>query len=337
MEGSPHPFTLRQLQYAVAVADTLSFRRAAERCRVSQPSLSAQLAQMEDALGIQLFERNRRRVLITPAGAELVERARRLLVDADDLVAAARRLGDPLTGELRLGVIPTVSPYLLPAVAPALHGAFPRLTILWTEDKTEVLIRHLEAGELEAALLALEADIGDVEREVIAEDPFVLATPPGHPLGRGRGPASPAELRGENVLLLDEGHCFREQALAVCSRARAHELEFRATSLPTLVPMVAAGAGVTLLPAMAVEAEVRRSGLKVRPFTRPSPGRTIGLVWRKSSPLAPALRRLAAEIRDAYPRPGASAAAGHAAAAPPPRPRSRSGGSSRPRSSSRPR
>jgi len=294
-------FTVRQLQYAVAVADTLSFRKAAARCHVSQPSLSAQLAQLEDALGVRLFERDRRRVLPTAAGADLIERARRILVDVDDLTQAARQASDPLAGTLRVGVIPTISPYLLPAITPALRTAFPRLTLRWTEDKTEVLIARLDAGELDAALLALEADIGDVDREVIARDPFVLVASPRHPLGMARGPAHAGDLDGAEVLLLDDGHCFRDQALAVCSGANAHELEFRATSLPTLAHMVAAGAGVTLLPALAVATEARGAALAVRRFARPAPCRTIALVWRKRSPMAAPMKQLAAVVRQAYP------------------------------------
>ncbi len=302
MMWAPHPFTLRQLQYVVAVADTLSFRKAAEQCHVSQPSLSAQLAQMEEALGVRIFERDRRRVLLTQAGKELVERARQLLVEADDLTEAARRASDPLSGTLRLGVIPTVSPYLLPSITPPLRKAYPRLTLLWVEDKTEVLVRALATGTLDGALLALEANLGDVEHEVIAEDPFVLAMAPGHPLGARKSEAPHTELQGADVLLLDEGHCFREQALAFCSKAKAHELEFRATSLPTLTQMIAAGAGVTLLPRLAVPTEVRRSELQVRPLAAPVPKRTLALVWRKRSSLRTALRQVAATIRGAYPK-----------------------------------
>ncbi len=294
------PFTLRQLQYAIAVADSLSFRRAAERCHVSQPSLSAQLAQMEAALGVRLFERDRRRVLVTAAGRELIERARLILRETDDLVELARRSGDPLSGTLRIGVIPTISPYLLPRLTPALHVAFPRLTALWAEDKTEVLVRKLEAGTLDAALLALEADIGDVEHEIVGPDSFVLATPVGHPLGVKLSPAKASELRDVSVLLLDDGHCLREQALSFCSGAKAHELEFRATSLTTLAQMVAGGAGVTLLPEIAVPTEARRAELSIRRFTQPAPKRTIALVWRKRSPLGPALRKLAMTARAAH-------------------------------------
>jgi LysR family transcriptional regulator, hydrogen peroxide-inducible genes activator len=298
---APGLFTLRQLQYAVAVADELSFRAAADECHVSQPALSTQLAQLEGALGVRLFERDRRRVLVTAGGRELVERARRVLLEAEDLLAAAKRFGDPLAGTLRIGVIPTISPYLLPHAAPALRAKFERLAIVWVEEKTDVLVRRLDAGELDAALVALEAELGDVESEVVAEDPFVLVAPKGHPLAARRSPARLDELRGESVLLLDDGHCFREQALAVCSNARAEELEFRATSLSTLVQMVASGMGVTLLPELALAAEIRGTDLRARRFVRPAPHRTLALVWRKRSPLGEVFRALAREVRAAVP------------------------------------
>jgi LysR family hydrogen peroxide-inducible transcriptional activator len=301
MSFAPHAASLRQLQYAVAVADTRSFRRAAQQCGVSQPSLSAQLAQLEGALGVRLFERDRRRVLLTPAGEDLIERARRVLVDADDLVDAARRLGDPLAGTLAIGVIPTISPYLLPAAAPAIRRAHPRLTVRWVEDKTENLVRDLHGGRLDAALLALEADLGGpLQREVIGRDPFVLAAPRKHPLAKHARPANLGELRGAHLLLLDDGHCLRDQALAVCAGARTEELAFRATSLPTLAQMVSAGAGVTLLPRMAVATESRRAHLAVRPIADESAFRTLALVWRPTSPAGPALRKLAASIRESY-------------------------------------
>lgn len=301
MSVAPHPASLRQLQYAVALADTRSFRRAAERCGVSQPSLSAQLAQLEGALGVRLFERDRRHVLPTPAGEGLIERARRVLVDADDLIDAARRMGDPLAGTLAVGVIPTVSPYLLPAAASAIRRAHPRLTVRWLEDKTEPLGRELRAGRLDAALLALEADLGGpLQREVIGRDRFVLATPRTHPLAKPTRPARLGDLRGAPLLLLDDGHCLRDQALAVCAGARTEELAFRATSLPTLAQMVSAGAGVTLLPRLAIATEGRRADLAVRPLADERAFRTLALVWRPSSPLGPALRKLAATIRGSY-------------------------------------
>jgi LysR family hydrogen peroxide-inducible transcriptional activator len=300
MKLAPHPFSLRQLQYAVAVADARSFSEAAWRCRVSQPSLSAQVAQLEDALGTRLFERDRRRVLLTSAGEQLVARARVVLREVDDLVDLAQRSTDPLASTIRVGVIPTLSPYLIPCIRPALRRAYPKLTLLWVEDKTPVLVAKLAAGDIDGALLALEAEIGDVEREIVGYDPFVLAAPASHPLMTRKAPAKVAELAGESVLLLDDGHCFRDQTLAVCSGAKAQELEFRATSLPTLAQMVADGAGVTLLPLLAVATEAKRARLSVRPFAAPVPGRTIALVWRRRSPLGAALQQIARTARDAF-------------------------------------
>ena len=280
----------------------LSFRGAAELCNVSQPSLSAQVADIEAALGVPLFERDRRGVLVTVAGQEIISRARRVLLEADDFVEAAHRFVDPLAGTLRLGVIPTIGPYLLPRVVPALRKAYPRMMLIWIEDKTEVLVRSVGHGELDAALLALEADLGDLEHDVLAIDPFVLATPPDHKLGRGAKPVNRAQLRGERILLLDDGHCFRDQVLEYCSSAMLEELGFRATSLPTLAQMVSTGAGITLLPSIAVSTEAGRSQLSIRSFSRPEPSRTIVLGWRRKSALAGTLRKIAVTIRTAMKR-----------------------------------
>lgn len=299
----PHAFSLRQLQYAVAVAEALSFRKAAERCRVSQPALSAQIAHLEEVLGTALFERDRRRVLVTAAGHELIARARAVLRETDDLVESARRAGNPLMGTLRIGIIPTISPYLLPRIAPALRKAYPALKLLWVEDKTETLVRSLSAGRIDAAVVALESDLGEVEQAVIASDPFVIAAPPDSELGSKTTPAKASELRNVGVLLLDDGHCFRDQALAICTDAKASELEFRATSLTTLTQMVASGAGVTLLPRLAVPTETQRTRLSLRPFEEPAPHRTIALVWRRRSPLASAFGHIVECMRTAYPNP----------------------------------
>jgi LysR family hydrogen peroxide-inducible transcriptional activator len=298
MKWTPQPFSLRQLQYAQAVAQELSFRKAAERCAVSQPALSSQLAELEGALGVRLFERDKRHVLITAAGRELLTRAADVLVDADNLLEAARRIADPLAGKLRLGVIPTVAPYLLPALTPKLRQKLPKLSIVWREEKTETVVALLERGELDAGIVALESELGDVEHEILAKDEFVLVTPPDHPLGRRDGAAA-IELRDQSVLLLDDGHCFRTQALEYCSKAKAHELEFRATSLATLVQMVAGGAGVTLLPCLAVPTETARAKLVVRRFKQP-PSRTLVLAFRASSAVVPALRQVAALARQSY-------------------------------------
>jgi len=298
-----HRFTLRQLQYAVAVAESLSFRKAAECCHVSQPSLSGQLAQLEEALGVRLFERDKRRVLVTAVGRELVERARVILRDTDDLVALARRSDDPLSGTLRIGVIPTISPYLLPLLTPALREAYPRLSPCWLEDKTRGLLQRLAAGTLDAALLALEADIGNVEREIIAQDPFVLVAPRGHPLATITADIDAAKLRGATVLVLQDEHCFGKQVGEFCSDTSARVEAFRATSLTTLVQMVAGGADVTLVPELALPHEATDTHLCVRRFSGAAPGRTIALVWRKQYPFDATLRQVAATIRQAYPAP----------------------------------
>ncbi len=297
---TPHDLSLQKLQYIVAVADTLGFRKAAELCHVSQPSLSAQVRELEETLGVKLFERDRRRVLVTPAGADLVARARRVLDEAGDLVEAAVRLGDPLAGSLRLGIIPTIAPYLLPEAVPAVMARFPKLKLLFREEKTEVLVASLAAGKLDAAVLALEADLGDLSHAVIAHDEFVLAMPKMHALARKRTIA-PEDLDGETVLLLDDGHCLRGQALSYCSSTHASEASFRATSLSTLASMVSSGAGVTLLPSLSVPIENRRGQLATRAFAAPAPSRTIALVWRPSSPMTKALKELAAVLRKAWP------------------------------------
>jgi LysR family hydrogen peroxide-inducible transcriptional activator len=301
MSAAPHPVTLRQLQYLVAVAEARSFRRAAEACRVSQPSLSAQVAEAERALGVRVFERDRRRVIVTRAGEAVLARARRVLLEADDLVDEARRAADPLSGTLRLGVLPTIGPYLLPAVVPALRRAFPKLVLMWSEDKTAALVARISAGDLDAAVVARESDLGDLAHVPIGSDPFLLAAARGHPLAASATPLRLDALSGERVLLLDEGHCLRDQALAVCAKAAAEELGYRATSLPTLVEMVASGMGVTLLPRIAAEAEARRSDLRIRPFHAPVPGRTLVLAFRRGSALEPALRAVAEAIRAALP------------------------------------
>jgi LysR family transcriptional regulator, hydrogen peroxide-inducible genes activator len=303
ISSGPHPFTLRQLQYALTVAEELSFHRAAERCHVSQPSLSAQVAELETNLGVQLFERDRRRVLVSKAGESLLAPLRRALLAADELTVAARQGTDPLSGSLSIGVIPTVSPYFLPAVTGVLRTQFPRLTLNWIEDKTAVLVKSLSEGRLDAAVVALEAELGPVEHELLAKDEFLLAAAPGHPLLAESGPLTRRALAGTDVLLLDEGHCLREQALEFCSRGKARELEFRATSLPTLVQMVAAGSGVTLLPELAVPTEAPRAEIATRRFADPAPERSIALIWRRHAALAETLRSIAGAMRQAYPKP----------------------------------
>ena len=296
------PITLRQLQYIVAVADARSFGRAAERCMVSQPSLSAQLALAEEALGAQLFERKRRPLVVTPAGVHVVERARQVLIAVEDVMQAARQHADPLSGTLRFGIIPTIAPYLLPFIDPALRRAYPRLTLLWVEDKTEVLVDKVTSGALDAAVLALEADLGELATQHLCDDAFVLATPKDHPLARGKGPLRLEALSDEGVMLLDDGHCFRDQALALCAQAGVRERGFRATSMATLAQMVAGGSGVTLMPAMSLARENEAGRLAIRRFAPPVPGRTVVLGYRPSAAARDALLAAAEVMKTVTPK-----------------------------------
>lgn len=293
MDPTPLPFTLRQMQYALAVAETRNFRRAAERCSVAQPSLSAQLAALESSLGVLIFERGRGGVRVTPPGEALLARMERILAEGRELAQEAHAYLDPLAGSLRLGIIPTLAPYALPFLVPALREAFPRLLPLWTEAHTDTLVAALQRSELDGAILALEADLGDLEHRVLGRDPFRVCLPKEHHLARRKQALRVQELEGERLLLLEDGHCLRGQALAACEGARVEELGYRATSLPTLVQMVGSGAGITLLPRLAVATEAARASVVTRPIAEPAPFRTLALVWRQGSFADGALRHLA--------------------------------------------
>jgi LysR family hydrogen peroxide-inducible transcriptional activator len=277
--------SMRQLESLVAVAETGSFRRAATSLGISQPALSAQVQAAEHLLGVQVFERDRRSVLITPAGEDVVGRAREALVAIDAVGDAARRRGEPLVGSLRLGVIPTIAPYWLPALLPEVHRRFPRLELILREDQTSRLVAQLAAGQLELALLAIPIP-GDFTTAPIAREGFVAAAQRGAALlMKHRGRLTEHDLDDQTVLLLEDGHCLRDQALAVCKRAGAVEsMEVRATSLPTLVQMVAGGLGITLLPEASAATLITKHGpVAVAEFAKPVPGRNIGLAWRTSS------------------------------------------------------
>lgn len=291
------PVSLRQLQYIVAVAQHGSFRRAAEACHVAQPSLSAQVATAERALGVQLFERSARRVRVPAAAAALIVQARKILTATGDLRELARQQADPFLGTLRVGVIPTICPYLLPDIAPLLSRDFPNLAIEWREDRTGRFVQQLKEGTLDAAIVALEADLRGLAHVPLGWDPFVLAMAPGHPLAQDRKRLTLERLAGARVLLLDEGHCLGEQALQLCTRAGAGHGDFRATSLATLIQMVIASSGATLLPSLAVPIENRRGQLALRAFAQPGPGRTLVLAWRRGSALRIPLERIATTMR----------------------------------------
>ena len=296
--------TIRQLEYVSAIAEHRSFQGAADACYVSQPGLSTQVRQLEEHLGVTLFERARKPLLVTPAGVEIVRRANAILTAVAELEEVARSLTQPLTGRLRLGVIPTVAPFLLPSVLPRLRREHPDLHVELHEGQTDDLVAELERGKLDLLLLALEAPLGDAATLPLFEDPFVLAVPRGHRLA-GRKRVHERDLEGEGVLLLDDGHCLRDQALSVCGRAGASELgDFRAASLTTLVHMVASGEGVTLLPALATSGRASPvdRDLALVPFGRPTPVRTIGLAWRRTSPRGEEYAALAELISPPRPR-----------------------------------
>lgn len=289
--------TVRQLECFVAVSDTLNFRVAAERCFITQPALSAQVQQLEQMLGTRLFERDRRKVLPTESGAGLVDSARRILNDLNDLTQAAHAFGSPLAGTLRLGVIPTVAPYVLPQAMAEVATRHPDLRLLLREGQTDDLIQSLNDGQLDVLLLALEADLQGATTMELSLDRFVLAVPPDHRFKR-RKRVRMTDLAGEQVLLLEDGHCLRSQALPLCTTAGACEVgDFRASSLTTLVQMVAAGVGVTLLPEMSVAAEAQASrDLGIIPITN-GPSRTIGMAWRATSMRAREFTLLGETIR----------------------------------------
>jgi LysR family hydrogen peroxide-inducible transcriptional activator len=278
--------SIRQLEYAVALAEAGHFGRAAQACHITQPALSAQIQALEQELGVALFERSRRGASLTPTGRWVVARARALLEGIDELCEVARGAREPLSGPLRLGVIPTVAPYLLPAWLPHVRKAWPRLRLFLREDQTDRIVEQLVDAELDVLLLALPIERSDVVAFPIFREPFVLVAPRDHPLGRGRGPVSQDELSEHDVMLLEDGHCLRDQALAVCRGSGARESSaLRASSLTTLVQMVIGGLGVTLLPASAVDVELHgEDDVVVRRFREPAPGREIGLLWRKTSP-----------------------------------------------------
>ncbi|HET6565517.1 MAG TPA: LysR substrate-binding domain-containing protein [Xanthomonadales bacterium] len=290
---------LRALQYFVKLADIRHFSKAADACFVSQPTLSTQIKKLEEELGTQLVERSPKNIMLTPAGEEIAERARKLLADVEQIRAVARRSGDPAEGNLRLGLFPTLAPYLLPHVVPGLRKHFPRLRLQLTEDKTDVLLRMLHRGELDAALLALPVPDAGLQVEVLFREPFLLAVPANHKLASA-AEVSLDDLHGNELLLLEEGHCLREHALEVCTLAGAHErVDFHASSMETLRQMVAAEVGITLMPRLAVMPPIAETdNLVTRPFAGKAPSRTIALVWRSSSALGSFHLELAQVFRE---------------------------------------
>ena len=293
---------LRDLRYLVALADHRHFGKAASASFVSQPTLSTQIKKLEEELGVALVERAPRRVMLTPVGRDIAERARGILGAVDELKESARRTRDPEAGSVRLGLFPTLGPYLLPHVVPKLRERFPRLELLLVEEKTEVILRMLREGKLDAGVLALPLHDDHLHEELLFDEPFVLAVPRTHALAT-RDSIRVKDLASENLLLLEEGHCLRDQALDVCEMAGAGEKTgFRATSLETLRQMVAANVGITLLPSLAVQPPVPHSGaIALVPFRDPPPHRQIAMVWRKTSAMGEFLEKLAGVFRSVPP------------------------------------
>lgn len=306
---------LRDLEYLVALADHRHFGRAAAASHVSQPTLSTQLKKLEGELGVSLIERGSRQVLLTAAGEQIVDRARRILAQVGDIRGLAEQAQDPRAGLLRLGLFPTLGPYLLPHVVEPLRRTFPRLRLHLVEEQSELLVDRLREGRLDAALLSMPSSDPTLHAEAVFREDFVAALPAEHPLAEAAGPLAHDALNDEGLLLLAEGHCLRQDALAACGGLDAGHLgrrsaglladdepsrlsAFEATSLETLRHMVGSGVGVTLMPRLAVTDPVQPApGIVLREFAAPPPSRTIGLHWRATSIYHHLLPEVAAVFR----------------------------------------
>jgi LysR family hydrogen peroxide-inducible transcriptional activator len=297
MSESGEP-TIKQLRYFAALAEHLHFADAAAVCGVSQPNLSSQIRELENDLGGQLVERTSRQVLLTPLGEKVLERTHRVLSELDDLMDLSVESDAALTGRVRLGVIPTIAPYVLPRALPSVRSQWPQLELQLIEDFTERLVPRLVAGDMDVVLMALPVQHAALDFEPLADEPFVVLAPADHPIARSKKVRT-TEFQPADLLLLQEGHCLRDQALDIChleSNSAPNPVE--GASLTMLVQMVANGFGLTLLPLTAVPVDVPATNeVRVLRFTKPEPGRTLGLVWRKSSPRADSYRELAETLR----------------------------------------
>ncbi|MFC1584300.1 DNA-binding transcriptional regulator OxyR [Fibrobacterota bacterium] len=275
---------IRDLEYLVAVADLKHFRKAAERCCVSQPTLSGQLKKLEEELGVQLIERTKHKVFLTPLGEEIARQADRVLTKAAHIMDLAKTGKDPFAGPMKLGVFPTLGPYLLPYIVHPIQKEFPKLNLYLVEEQTRRILQMVKDGKLDAVILALPELHEELEVHELFEEPFCLAVPPKHTFAK-RKKIMQTDLKGEALLLLEDGHCLRNNALDVCAYAGAREqLGFRASSLETLRQMVSVGTGITLIPDLAVKRDLSDPhSIRYIPFSDPVPGRKIGILWRKSS------------------------------------------------------
>lgn len=295
--------SLRQLQFLDALAREKSFSRAAESMHVTQPTLSTAIRELEGILDVQLVEREARGATLTPTGSEIVKRARALLSDAEDLVAAAKGASEPLYGAFRLGAIPTIAPFVLPRVMKHLKSAYPNLTLYLREDQTARLLDDLRARRIDAALIALPYAANGIETITVFEDEFLLAAPKGHPLAEA-GKLSPEDLAPHDVLLLEDGHCLRDHALSVCKMPSVRDGgEVSATSLHTLIQMVDGGLGVSLIPRLAADSGLGRGlDVSIQPFSPPAIGRSIGVAWRAGSSRQEDAKLVAAELKELFAR-----------------------------------
>lgn len=292
---------LRDLEYLVALAEEGNFSRAAVRAGVSQPTLSTQIKKLETELGVPLVERTPAGLLFTEAGRQVLARARHVMSDLAEIRMLAQQAADPASATLTLGMFPTLGPYLLPRLMPRLAERLPELKVRLVEDKSEALLAQLLAGEIDALTLAEPPAADGLAAEHLFREEFLLAAPRGHALVEGElEPLRLSALRDVDVLLLDDGHCLRDHALSLCQSVGARQANFRATSLESLRYMVAGGAGVTLMPRLAVTPPVAAvDTLELREFAAPAPYRDISLIWRETSALAPLMGELAAALREA--------------------------------------
>lgn len=288
---------IRDIQYFLAVAELEHFGKAAEQCHVSQPTLSGQIKKLEETWGVTLFERTNRRVMVTEVGKRMAESARRVMRELDAMQEMADMTQDPLAGKFCLGAFPTLSTYIFPEIVPRITQSLPKVRLILVEEKTAILVEKLKQGELDAAFLALPLPVPDdfLVSEPLFDDPFMLAVPSAHPLANATS-IDQSTLAQHRLLLLEEGHCLRDQALDVCQlHGVSEEQDFRATGLETLRQMVKAGTGITFMPSIAVrEGE---EGIAYIPFTPPAPMRSIGLVWRKTTARSQVIQKIIEQVK----------------------------------------
>ena len=291
--------TLTELRYVVALAQERHFGRAAQKCFVTQPTLSLALAKLEDELGVRLFERNKNEVLVTPMGEAIVEQARRVLDEAGKITSLAKGSQDQLAGALRLGIIPTIGPYLLPELVPILRVRAPNMPLVIEENFTASLVPMLRDGEIDVAIVALPFSVAGVRTRTLYEEPFSVVVPEGHGWARKKH-VRPDELSGENLLVLNAGHCFRDQVLEACpGQSNTANPEGRSgSSLETIRNMVASGLGVSVLPATALQPRYGNRLVKEIPFAEPVPSRKVAIAWRASFSRPQAVEALALAVMD---------------------------------------